>query len=80
VVTHGVNGFVVPPCDPAALASAVLRFYSEHWEASMRDAARASLEHSGDSWQTLVNVIGSQAGARLGTGFSGGGSGDSDGT
>ena len=45
VVTDGVNGLLVPPGDPDALAEAIRRFFAdEELRARLRAAARGSVD------------------------------------
>jgi glycosyltransferase involved in cell wall biosynthesis len=55
VVIHGRTGFLVPPNDPAALASAVRKFYLERREAEFSAAARA--EKRKYTWEAMAHAI-----------------------
>lgn len=55
VVLNGTTGFIVPPGDPAALAYAILRFYSEGLEEEFVENVRS--EKKKYSWSALVEAI-----------------------
>jgi len=55
VVRHGVTGFIVPPEDPPALASAVIDFYKEKHEARFTRAVQK--EKKNYSWEAMVKAI-----------------------
>ena len=54
-VVDGVNGFVVPAGDSAALAGAITRFFEEGREPGFRAAAAEARERL--SWPALVTLI-----------------------
>jgi len=55
VVVDGRTGFVVPPEDPAALANAVIRFYSENREQAFVENVKQ--EKQKYSWDNMLNAI-----------------------
>jgi glycosyltransferase involved in cell wall biosynthesis len=55
VVTPGKTGFIVPPADPEALASAVIRFFEERWGERM--APHFAEERKRFSWGRMVDAI-----------------------
>lgn len=55
VVVDGRTGFVVPPADPAALASAVIRFYSENLEQVFVENVKQ--EKQKYSWDNMLDAI-----------------------
>ncbi len=55
IVLHERTGFVVPPDDPAALAAAVVRYYTEGWEARLRAGVRA--EKHRYTWGAMAAAI-----------------------
>lgn len=55
VVIDGKTGFLVPPNDPAALANAVSRFYSEQREQEF--IANVKIEKQKYTWEALVEKI-----------------------
>lgn len=60
VVIDGVSGLVVPPNHAAALAEAIVRFYSERLEEKLSAGARQ--EKKKYSWDAMVGAIESLAG------------------
>lgn len=55
VVKHALTGFIVPPEDPAALASAIVEFYKGKHEAGFTRAVQK--EKKLYSWETMVSSI-----------------------
>ncbi|MEX2117844.1 MAG: glycosyltransferase, partial [Bacteroidota bacterium] len=55
VVRHNVTGFIVPPENPAALASAVVDFYKDKNET--RFVRSVQMEKKKYSWETMVKAI-----------------------
>jgi glycosyltransferase involved in cell wall biosynthesis len=60
IVDEGVNGTVVPPGDPAALADAIERFYRAGGEEAMPPQVRARKQRY--SWDAMVTAIETLAG------------------
>ncbi len=55
LIADGVNGLLVPPADPPALAAAITTLTTDHhWRAQMAAAARASAERF--SWQACTRA------------------------
>jgi glycosyltransferase involved in cell wall biosynthesis len=55
VVLDGRTGFLVPPGDPHALASAIRKFYDEHREAAFAAAARE--EKRKYTWEAMAGAL-----------------------
>lgn len=55
IVSHGVNGYLVPPEDPAELARAVDRFFSTADRAQFEEEARRSAQVH--SWEDYGNLL-----------------------
>ncbi len=55
VVVDGVSGLIVPPNDPARLADAIRRFYSENLEDAL--SAGAAREKKKYTWDHMVEAI-----------------------
>ena len=55
VVVDGVSGLIVPPNDPAKLADAIKKFYSENLEEKL--SAGAACEKKKYSWDNMVEAI-----------------------
>jgi glycosyltransferase involved in cell wall biosynthesis len=55
VIIDGKTGFIVPPEQPAEVASAVLRFYEENREAEFVQNVKE--EKKKYSWDNLVTAI-----------------------
>jgi len=55
VVSEGKTGFLVPPSDPAAMASAVARFFGEGWGERMEPNFEAEKERF--SWSSLAAAV-----------------------
>jgi glycosyltransferase involved in cell wall biosynthesis len=59
VIIDGVSGLVVPPNNPRALASAIVRFYEEQMEERLSAGARQ--EKKKYSWEAMVEAVESLA-------------------
>jgi len=55
VVTEGQTGYLVPPSDSAALAEAIIRFFSQN--AGPQFAEQIALEKTERSWPQLVHLL-----------------------
>jgi glycosyltransferase involved in cell wall biosynthesis len=67
VVRDGETGFLVPPADPAALAAAIVRFFSED-TLPARLAAGVARERERYSWDRLAAAVETLAGVNEGGG------------
>lgn len=55
IVSDERNGLLVPPEDPGALASAIVRYHREGWRARLAPAVAEARERF--SWQSLVDTL-----------------------
>ncbi len=55
VVADGISGIIIPPNDPASLAAAIQKFYSENLEAKL--SAGAAEEKKKYSWDAMVDAV-----------------------
>jgi len=54
-VTDGLNGLIVPPENPSALADAITRFYQQDLEATLTAGVKTSAHRF--SWEHLIDIL-----------------------
>jgi len=57
VVQDGVNGLLVPPQDPVALAEAIIRYYQTDLAPTLAANIRAATEERAETWPRLIAII-----------------------
>lgn len=55
IVTHERSGFLVPPEDPQALASAIVRYFQEAWEPRLTQGVRE--EKRRFTWESFARAV-----------------------